>query len=117
MYVTIVKKCSKAQLLPVIEGKIREGSTLHTDGWKAYDGRIVNGYDYYRVYHAHDQFVRGKSHVHGIESFWSFTKRRLSQFHGLPDEKCNLHLKESELRWNLNNKNLFSTMLEILKKF
>ena len=24
-----------------------------------------------------DEFVRGKSHVNGIESFWSFTKRRL----------------------------------------
>ncbi len=34
----------------------------------------------------------------GIESFWSFTKRRLAKFNGV---KVNfaLHLKECEWRW------------------
>ena len=37
--------------MPIIQGKILEGSTIHTDGWKAYDGLILNGYEHYRVYH------------------------------------------------------------------
>jgi len=41
VYVQIVKNCSKAELMPIIEGKIREGSTIYTDGWKAYDGLIL----------------------------------------------------------------------------
>ena len=53
--------------MPIIQGKILEGSTIHTDGWKAYDGLILNGYDHYRVYHSHDEFVRGKCHVNGID--------------------------------------------------
>jgi transposase-like protein len=117
VYVTIVKNCSRKQLIPIIEGRILEGSTIHTDGWRAYDGLILNGYDHYRVYHSHDEFVRGRSHVNGIESFWSFAKRRLSKFNGLTDEKFNLHLKESELRWNLKNKNIFSIMKQILRDF
>ena len=36
-------KRSKEELLPIIQGKILEGSTIHTDGWKAYDGLILNG--------------------------------------------------------------------------
>ena len=30
-------------------------------------------WSHYRVFHSKDEFVRGKSHVNGIESFWSFT--------------------------------------------
>ena len=49
----IVKHCSREQLMPIIQGKILEGSVIHTDGWKAYDGLILNGYTHHRVYHSH----------------------------------------------------------------
>jgi transposase len=101
VYVEVVKNCSKEQLLPIIQGKVLEGSTIHTDGWRAYDGLILNGYDHYRVFHSSNEFARGKCHVNGIESFWSFAKRRLAKFNGLTDEKFILHLKESEFRFNL----------------
>ncbi len=100
VFVNVVRNCKKEHLMPIIEGKILEGSTIYSDGWKSYYGLILNGYDHYRFYHSKDEFVRGKAHVNGIESFWSFTKRRLSKFNGLADEKFNLHLKESEFRWN-----------------
>ena len=116
VYVQIVKNCSKAELMPIIEGKILEGSTIHTDGWKAYDGLVLNGYDHYRVFHSKDEFVRGKSHVNGIESFWSFTKRRLAKFNGLRDEMFYLHLKESEFRFNNRKNNLYVIMLSNLRK-
>jgi len=115
VYVQIVKNCSKAELMPIIEGKILEGSTIHTDGWKAYDGLVLNGYDHYRVFHSKDEFVRGKSHVNGIESFWSFTKRRLSQFNGLRDEMFYLHLKESEFRFNNRHNNIYAILLKSLR--
>ena len=101
VYVQVVENCSKEELMPIIQGKILEGSTIHTDGWKAYDGLILNGYDHYRVYHSKDEFARGKCHVNGIESFWSFAKRRLAKFNGLTDDKFFLHLKECEFRFNL----------------
>ncbi len=53
--------------MPVIQGKILEGSTIYTDGWSAYDGLILNGYDHYRVLYNQNEFARGKSHVNGIE--------------------------------------------------
>ena len=31
--------------MPIIQGKVLEGSTINTDGWKAYDGLVLNGYD------------------------------------------------------------------------
>ena len=107
VYVEIVENCSKQSLIPIIQGKVLEGSTMYTDGWKAYDGLILNGYDHYRVFHSHDEFVRGKSHVNGIESFWSFAKRRLAKFNGLTDQKFFLHLKECEFRFNHRHKKDF----------
>ena len=69
VYVEIVKNCSKEQLMPIIQGKILEGSTIYTDGWKAYDGLILNGYDHFRIFHSANEFARGKNHVNGIEAF------------------------------------------------
>ena len=34
VFVTVVKTCSRNELIPIIQGKILEGSTIHTDGWK-----------------------------------------------------------------------------------
>jgi transposase len=114
VFVQVVDNCSKAELMPIIEGKVLQGSTINTDGWKAYDGLVVNGYDHYRVFHSHDEFARGKCHVNGIESFWSFTKRRMAKFNGLSDETFYLHLKESQWRWNHKHDNI---RILLLKEF
>ena len=117
VFVSIVKNCGREELLPIIKGYILEGSTVHTDGWKAYDSLILNGYDHYRVYHGADEFARGKSHINGIESFWSFAKRRLAKFNGISSHRFNLYLKECEYRFNLRGQNLYANMLGVIKKF
>ena len=115
VYVEIVKNCSKESLMHIIEGKVLEGSQVHTDGWKAYDGLILNGYDHYRVYHSKDEFARCKCHVNGIESFWAYAKRRLSKFNGLSDDKFYLHIKECEFRFNNRRNNIFNLIWKMLK--
>lgn len=117
VYVEIVENCSRESLLPIIQGKILEGSTIHSDGWAAYDGLILNGYSHYRVYHSKNEFARGKSHVNGIESFWSYAKRRLAKFNGLTDEKFILHLKECEFRWNYRHLDLNVLVFKLYKFF
>lgn len=116
VFVNVVKNCRKEQLMPIIEGKVLEGSTIYSDGWRSYDGLILNGYDHYRVYHSEDEFVRGKAHINGIESFWSYTKRRLAKFNGLTDDMFNLHLKESEFRWNHRGE-VYDILLKEFRKF
>ena len=115
VWVNVIENCSKSELMPIIEGKVLEGSTIYSDGWKAYDGLILNGYEHYRVYHSHNEFARGKSHINGIESFWSFAKRRLAKFNGLSDETFHIHLKECEFRWNNKDSNLYKILLKLLR--
>ena len=112
VYVEIVKNCSKDSLIPIIQGKILEGTTIFTDGWKAYDGLILNGYDHYRIFHSNNEFARGKNHVNGIESFWSFAKRRMAKFNGLTDQYFILHLKETEFRFNHRNHDFYKILLK-----
>jgi transposase len=113
VYTTIVTRCNKRQLMPVIKGKILEGSTVYTDGWKSYDGLLLNGYKHYRIFHSKDEFARGKNHINGIESFWSYTKRRLAKLNGVHKHKFILHLKESEFKWNYRNQ----TYQKLLRNF
>lgn len=115
VYVEIVRNCTRESLMPIIQGKILEGSTIYNDGWKAYDGLILNGYDHYRIFHAQNEFARGKNHVNGIESFWSFAKRRLAKFNGLTDNNFFLHLKESEFRFNNRHLNIYKLLLNLLR--
>ena len=116
VYTQIIKRCSRDELMPIIQGKILERSTIYSDGWKAYDGLIVNGYDHHRIYHSHNEFARGKNHVNGIESFWSFTKRRLSKFNGFTKSNFPIFLKESEFRFNHRHDNLYLVLLKYIRK-
>jgi transposase len=96
VYTQIVKGCSQAELLPIIKGKVLEDTMIYTDGWKAYDGLIVHGYKHRRIHHSHNEFARGKNHINGIESFWSFAKRILRKRNGIAKHLFHLHLKECE---------------------
>ena len=59
VFVTVVPNCLKEELMPIIQGKILEGSTIHTDGWKDCDGLILNDYNNCRVFHHENEFVCG----------------------------------------------------------
>ena len=115
VYTKIVDNCSKKELLPIIKGKVLEESTVYTDGWKSYDGLVLNGYKHYRIYHSKNELARGKNHVNGIESFWGFTKTRMSQLRGIRKDKFMIHLKESEWRWNHRNENIYKILLKNLR--
>ncbi len=115
--VRIVPDCSKESLMPIIQGLALEGSTIHSDGWKTYDGLILNGYDHYRVFHSENEFARGKCHVNGIENFWSFAKRSLAKFNGCDSDKFVVHLLECQGRYNHRNEDLYKELTKILKRY
>lgn len=69
------EKLFQKGLIPIIKGKVLTESKVYTDGWKSYDGLVVHGYDHKRIHHYENEFARGKNHVNGIESFWSFAKK------------------------------------------
>ena len=115
VFTGIVENCSRQALMPIIKGQVLSEATVYTDGWKSYDGLVLGGYKHHRIHHHRNQFARGKNHVNGIESFWSFTKLRLTKLRGIRAEYFFLHLKESEWRWNHRHDNLYLFLLKNLR--
>jgi len=116
VYTEIVPDCSAAVLQKVIKGKVDVGSVIHSDGWRGYNGLVDFGYKkHFRVHHGKNEFVRGSSHINGIESFWGYAKTRLVKFKGMDKKMFNLHLKECEFRFNNRGEDMYQILLKIFR--
>lgn len=94
VYTQIVPDVKKTTLRKAIRGKVDLDTIVHSDGWPGYDGLVDVGYaKHLRVNHGDDEFANARSHINGIESFWSYAKHRLARFHGIPKHTFYLHLK------------------------
>ena len=117
VYTEIVPDASKASLVKVIRGHVSIDSIIHTDGWRGYNGLVDVGFaKHFRVRHGENEFAKDNQHINGIESFWSYAKRRLVKFNGVPRSNFLLHLKETEFRFNHRKKNLNKVLLKALRK-
>ena len=115
VYTEIVPDCKKQTLQAVILGKVALESVIFSDSWRGYSGLVDVGYSkHLRVNHGQNEFADGTRHINGIESFWSFTKRRLAKFNGVT-KNFDLHLKECEWRWNRNPDELNRELWGLLK--
>ena len=116
VYTEIIPNCKKAGIQAIIRGKVDLTSTIHTDGFRSYDGIVHMGYrKHYRVQHGQDEFVRGTAHINGIEGFWGLAKTRLVKFKGMSRSTFYLHLKECEFRFNHRDQDLYQLLLKITR--
>ncbi len=116
VYTEIVPDCARNTLQAIIRGKVDSESIIHSDSWRGYNGLVDLGYKkHYRVHHGKNEFANGKKHINGIESFWSYAKRRLMKFHGIPKATFYLHLKECEFRFNYRKQNIYQIILKLMR--
>jgi transposase len=117
VFTEVVQDVKAKTLQDVIRGKVSPESIVMTDGWRGYDGLVDVGYDKHlriKKYRKEGSpFTDGPVHVNGIESFWSYTKRRLARFNGV---KANfeLHLKECEWRWGKDPDMILAELRKLL---
>jgi len=113
----IVKNCSKATPQAIIEGRVSLSAELTTDGLRSYDGLVEAGFaEHHRITKAsrkdHPVFVENGVHINGIESFWSYAKRRHQKFNGMRKDSFPALLKETEFRFNTRNMDLYRMLLK-----
>lgn len=117
VYTEIVSSAARTELMPIIRQIVKSGSDIYTDGWRSYDALAVYGYNHKNVKHEDNEFVRDKeTHINGVESFWSWTKRRLAKFNGLTKGQFKQYLLESEWRFN-HRQNLRKDLRKMLRNF
>jgi transposase len=99
VFTQVVPDVKAATLRKIIRSRVASGTMLYTDGFQSYHGLVLDGYEHYRINHK-EEFVNGKRHINGIESFWSFAKQKLARFYGVRPRDFAVYLKEMEFRFN-----------------
>ena len=114
VYASIIPDASSKTLMPIIEKLVAKSkSNVYTDSWRSYDGLVFSGYKHHRINHS-QEFVRNHNHINGIESFWSYVKRKMRKHNGIARHKFYLYLKESEFRFNHRHENIYSLLKNVI---
>jgi len=113
VYTQIIPDAKALTLQGIIRGRANIESVIYTDGWAGYDGLVDLGFEkHFRVNHSKNEFsAGGGNHINGIEDFWGYAKHRLTKFKGIPKEKFEIYLKETEFRFNHRHLDLYAFLL------
>ena len=118
VWAEVVDDVQAATLLPLITGRVKRGSIVCSDTWKAYTGVAAKGYVHRLVDHGKREYARGRAHINGLEGFWGYLKRKLAAKGGVRRARLPLYLAEYVWRYNHrneNNKNKVKQLLKLLK--
>ena len=116
VYTQVVKNCSMAQILPIIEDKTSLDVVIYSDGFKTCNGLADFGCKkHYRIRHSHNEFAQGTNHSNGIENFRGLCKVRLTRCRGIHKHKFYLHLKECEFRFNRQHEDIYKYLLNLIR--
>jgi transposase-like protein len=98
--VSIIEYVDECSLVKFIESRVKEDSTVYTDGFGGYNGLNWAGYVHDFVNH-NKEFVRGKIHTQTIEGFWSYLKRKIrGTYYRVRTWNLLKYSKEFVLRYN-----------------
>jgi transposase-like protein len=110
----MISNTGQSELHAFIKTNVVPGSTLYTDDHRSYLG--LREYNHQSVNHSLGEYVRGKAHTNGIESFWALLKRGYyGTFHQFSWKHLHRYLAEFQTRWNmfdLDGGERFDSLLE-----
>lgn len=99
VHARVVSETDKATLHKFIRGTVKKGEQVYTDGNTAYSG--LTKFRHEIVRHSVGEYVRGKAHTNGVESFWALLKRGYyGVFHKMSEKHLHRYINEFTTRWN-----------------
>jgi len=100
--VKVVPNVKRATLRPLIEANVKQGTNVHADELKSYDGLGALGYYPKRVNHSEGEYVGfDGATVNGLENFWRHLKNGIRGTHVWVSPKyLERYAKEFEYRFN-----------------
>ena len=104
VHAELVDDTEAKDLIPIITKKVKSGTRICSDTWRAYTGLATKGYVHRTVAHQKKEYVKGRNHINGLEGFWGYLKRQLASRGGIRREKLPLYL--AEYVWRYNNREL-----------
>ena len=119
VFAKLVDATEAKDLLPIITKKVRAGSSVCSDTWRAYTGLAAKGYVHRTVEHGEKEYVQKdnrKNHINGLEGFWGYLKRKLAAKGGIKREYISLFLGEYVWRYNYRSLTIEKQRERLLKK-
>ena len=103
VFAKLVEDTEAVDFLPIITKKVKTGSRICSDTWRAYTGLAAKGYVHRTIEHGEKEYARGKNHINGLEGFWGYLKRKLAAKGGVRRKYLFLFLGEYVWRYNYRN--------------
>jgi transposase len=116
VFAKLVNDTEAVNLLPLITKKVKPGSKVCSDTWRAYTGLATKGYIHRTVEHKTGEYVKGKNHINGLEGFWGYLKRQLANKGGIRRKYFYLFLSEYVWRYNFRSQTLKQKTDRLLTK-
>lgn len=101
VFTRVVKNTKGKTLQGIIDGKVKKGSTIVSDGWRGYRG-LERNYSHEVIKHNLGMFKKGAYHTNGIEGFWGLLKRGIvGIYHFTSDKHLHRYCDEFAYRYNI----------------
>ena len=101
MIVKVVPDTKGSTLKPLIVASVEQGSTVHSDEYRSYNGLDKMGFNHKRCNHSKEQYSVDGSHVNTLEGFWSRLKQSIGGTHIHVSQKhLQKYAHEFEYRFN-----------------
>ena len=120
VHAELVDDTEAKDLIPIITKKVKSGTRICSDTWRAYTGLATKGYVHRTVEHQKKEYTRGRNHINGLEGFWGYLKRKLAAKGGVQRKYLHLFLGEYVWRYNhreMNTKEKANRLLKLLEDF
>ena len=89
----VVKGVDGKTLKGFVRDNVKDGATVYTDEAKAYEN--LSGFKHEAVKHSVGEYVKGKAHTNGMESFWAVLKRaHKGTFHQISPKHLQRYINE-----------------------
>jgi len=116
VYAKLVDNTEAKELLPIITKKVKPGTRICSDTWRAYTGLATRGYVHRTVEHRKKEYAKGKNHINGLEGFWGYLKRQLASKGGIRRKYFYLFLGEYVWRYNYRKLKIKQKIDRLLKQ-
>ena len=110
----VVDSTDRQTLQGFVRTNAKKGAKVYTDDAAAYQG--MKNVEHETVKHSVSEYVRGKAHTNGIESFWAMLKRgHTGTFHKLSPKHLGRYVTEFSARHNVREADTIDQMGAIVE--
>ena len=109
VHAKVIESADKPVLQKFVADKAKCGSLVYTDEAAAYKG--MRNVEHKTVNHSTHEYVRGKVHTNGIESFWAMLRRgHQGTFHKISPKHLQRYVNEFATRHNMREEDTIAMM-------